>query len=302
MKNTTRNVYRSEAPAKVNLFFEIFRRRQDGYHDVCSLCCPISIYDSLIFEPLDSPEMEFDCQCADICKPIGNIPVNGENTVVRAIQKIRERYGISTGCKVRLVKRIPSQAGMGGGSSDAATVIQLANRAWNLRLSQQEMLELGAELGSDVPLFFINGASIGYGRGEMVKSIPMSQTLYFVVVKPNEGISTAEAFRGCTQSVTSDEHKRSPDELIAGLSQGNWTRIVDGLYNRLERTAERLCPTIRKIREIFKNLDCGVHQLTGSGTAYFGLCRHKKHAEHLAAQLRRLTDCSVFTAQSITKL
>ncbi|MDR1492309.1 MAG: 4-(cytidine 5'-diphospho)-2-C-methyl-D-erythritol kinase [Planctomycetaceae bacterium] len=303
MTNISQNVYQSYAPAKLNLFFEIHGRRSDGYHDVCSLCCPISIYDSLIFEPLTYPKIEFCCQMTNIRKPVGEIPVNGENLVVKAIQKIRERYGVSAGCKVRLMKRIPSQAGMGGGSSDAATAIQLANRAWNLRLSPKEMLELGAELGSDVPLFFINGMSIGYGRGELVKSVPTKQPFYFVVVKPREGISTAEAFRYCMQNnKTSDEQKRFPDELISGLLQGNWTRIADGLYNRLERTAETLCPKIRKIRETFQKLDCIAHQMTGSGSAYFGLCRHRKHAEHLAAQLRLLTDCSVFTAQSILKL
>lgn len=285
------------APAKLNLFFEIHSKRSDGYHDVCSLCCPISIYDTLTVEPQDSPEITLICEQDNTKKTTDDIPTGTENLIVKAMELVRKRYGVKNGCRIRLVKRIPSQAGMGGGSSDAATAIRLAGDVWNLRLSPGEMLALGAELGSDVPLFFVNGMSIGLGRGELVAPIDSAPRLDFVIVKPPEGISTAEAFRACRMPRT--EERRSPERLVRGLQNGNHNEIAAGMFNRLEATARQLCPTIARLSELFEELDCPAHQMTGSGTAYFALCHNEKQAQQLASRLRQADIGEVFVAHSV---
>ena len=293
------------APAKVNLFFEILGKRPDGYHDVCSLCCPVSLYDTLIFEPTDEPGVTLTCKPGRLRQTVCDIPTDEGNIVVRAVEHIRQHYGITAGCRIRLIKRIPSQAGMGGGSSDAATAIRLASEAWNLRLSAEEMKTIGAALGSDVPLFFFNGMSLGYGRGERVEPVESRMRLDFVILKPVGGISTAEAFRQCAAHRTTDdnneeESRQLPDQLIQGLREGDPRRMVAGLFNRLEGTARDLFPPMREIREFFARQDCPGHQMTGSGTAYFAVCRHEKQARLLAERVRqRYPAGDVFVVHSL---
>jgi 4-diphosphocytidyl-2-C-methyl-D-erythritol kinase len=286
------------APAKLNLFFEIHGKRPDGYHDVCSLCCPVSVFDTLFFEPQESEEIVFTCEKGDDKDKWYDIPTDASNLVVRAVELVRKQSGVKSGCRIRLIKRIPSQAGMGGGSSDAATTIKLACKAWDLPLSQSEMMILGAELGSDVPLFFINGPSLGYSRGEQVEPVGIAPKLDFVIVKPPEGISTAEVFRVCSAEHIPD--RRTPERLLRGLHSGDLGEIAAGMFNRLETTVRQLCPIIGQLRKMFDNLDCPAHQMTGSGTAWFALCRNDAQARQMAFHLRQADIGEVFVVHSVT--
>lgn len=289
------------APAKLNLFFEIQGRRTDGYHDVCSVCCPVSLYDTLVFEPTDEPAVTLTCVPGRLRQDVSDVPLDRDNIVVKAMEQIRQQYGIATGCRIRLVKRIPSRAGMGGGSSDAAMAIRLANAAWKLELSTEEMKAVGATLGSDVPLFFIDGMSVGHGRGELVEPVGRNPRMDFVVLKPVGGISTAEAFRRCARADEKNETRRFPEQLVRGLQQGNLRKIAGGLFNRLETTAEELFPSMRRIRQIFARFDCPAHQMTGSGTAYFAICRNHEQARQLATRLDRQCLGDVFVVHSVVR-
>jgi len=295
---TTSTGFVGYAPAKLNLFFEIHGKRSDGYHDVCSLCCPISVFDTLIVEPLESPEIVFSCTHGGIAQTAGNIPTGAENLVVKAVELIRKRYGVPGGCRIRLIKRIPSQAGMGGGSSDAATAMRLVCKVWNLRIAFGEMLKLASELGSDVPMFFFNGLTLGLGRGELIEPLGPAPRLDFVVVKPPEGVSTAEAFRAFAAERV--RNHRTPERLLKGLQSGDLREIRSGMFNRLETTARRLCPKIGQLREIFEKLDCPACQMTGSGTAYFAICRNRRNACQLASRWRWLGMGDVFVAHAVT--
>ncbi|MDR2707045.1 MAG: 4-(cytidine 5'-diphospho)-2-C-methyl-D-erythritol kinase, partial [Planctomycetaceae bacterium] len=181
------------APAKLNLFFEVYGKRDDGFHEITSIALPIRLFDTLIFEPTEKEEIDFCCLNAS-----SDVPDNENNLVVRAIRLLQKRVGIIRGARIRLFKRIPSQAGLGGGSSDAATTLQTARLVWNLNISDKELLEIAAELGSDCPIFFHRNASISYGRGERIRSIGgFIPKLYFVILKPSEGLSTATVYNQC---------------------------------------------------------------------------------------------------------
>ena len=180
-------------PAKLNLFFEVLGKRSDGYHEIETLMCPVAWYDTLCFEQAASENLELECQwgsaagrpppasgClasgypASGCRSDGSgfedVPRDGKNLVVRAVDLVRRRTGIKQGARLRLIKRIPAAAGLGGGSSDAAAALAAANMGWKLGLSLEELAAMAAELGSDVPFFLHRGAAVCRGRGERIEA------------------------------------------------------------------------------------------------------------------------------------
>ena len=227
---------------------------------------------------------------------------------------------------MRLVKRIPTSAGLGGGSSDAAAALMVANRAWDVGWPLEKLCALGAQLGSDVPFFFASGAAICRGRGEHVEPVGWLGRWPFVVVSPPEGLSTADVFRRCEpairarrknegeasetavrvprgtrslarrasvnrRSASSNSPVRDPvqdpvQDLVHAMRGGRMEEVGGSLYNRLQRTAEDLSPWVGRCRREFAGVDCIGHQMTGSGTSYFGLCRHARHARIVAGKLQ----------------
>jgi 4-diphosphocytidyl-2-C-methyl-D-erythritol kinase len=295
------------APAKLNLFLEILGRRADGFHELETLMVPIGIFDSLSFESLPSaaggdagelildvrpPVSGYSGQAAE------DVPTGAENIVVRALVLLRERSGCLLGAKMELVKRIPAAAGLGGGSSDAAAALRLANDAWGIDWNMERLSELAGEIGSDVPFFLESGAAICRGRGERVSRVRGVRPLHFVIVKPPEGLSTAEVYRAHAELVSGEGRvgvNKAPspfDKLTAGpcpLPEGegcSWKSCSGWMRNRLQEAAAVVSPWVDRLRAAFDELDFGGHQLSGSGSAYFGVCRHAQHARRLASVLR----------------
>lgn len=277
----------AQAPAKLNLFFEVLGKRDDGYHEIETLMVPVDLYDTLYFREDSSGQVELDCRRAPGRRGpggyrLGDVPEGRENLVLRAVELLRRRAGVRSGASLRLVKRIPSAAGLGGGSSDAAAALAVANRGWNLGWSRPALAELAAELGSDVPFFLANGPAVCRGRGERVQPVAGLGALCFVVVRPPVGLATAAVYRAC--QVPPDP--RSPDALLRALSGGDLRAAGRLLWNRLQGAAETLSPWIRRLREEMARMDLLGHQMSGSGTCYFGLCRHARHARRVAGRLQ----------------
>jgi 4-diphosphocytidyl-2-C-methyl-D-erythritol kinase len=279
------------APAKLNLFFEVQSKRSDGYHEIETLMVPINLFDSLFLREIAPPadgtaapirltcELHFSPRAIE---PPNSIPSGPENLVVQALELLRDRAGTKRGAAVRLVKRIPPLAGLGGGSSDAAAALLAANELWRLNWSRDRLAALGAELGSDIPFFFAAGPAICSGRGECVESIGGIGDVHAVVVHPPEGLSTAAVYGACEVPY----QPRSANRLTEALRAGILAEIGGGIFNRLQPAAESLSPWIERIRSELDKLHCIAHQMTGSGSAYFGICHHARHATRVAAQLK----------------
>lgn len=275
-----------QAPAKLNLFLEVCGKRDDGYHEIETLVYPIDLFDTLFFKEDSSGQIRLGCERGSgswgpLDRGLCAVPAGSDNLVVRAIELLRERAGVRRGAVLRLVKRIPSAAGLGGGSSDAAAALMVANVGWKLGWSLARLRELGGELGSDVPSFFAQGPAICRGRGEDVQPVARLGTLHFVVVRPPAGLSTAAVYRVCHVP----EAPRALSPLLDALRRGDWAAAGRTMFNRLEAAAERLSPWIGRLREAFARTDCLGAQMSGSGTCYFGLCRHARHARHVARRL-----------------
>ena len=276
-----------QAPAKLNLFFEVLAKRDDGYHEIETLIYPVNLYDTLYFKEDSSGQIKFGCKMVSgnlgsNGSKLGEVPLGADNLVVRSVDLVRRRAGVPNGATLHLVKRIPSAAGLGGGSSDAAAALAAANAAWSLGWSSTQLARLGAELGSDVPSFFARGPAVCRGRGERVEPLLGSTKLHFVIVWPPGGLSTAAVYKACRPAAKPQPLKPFLDALIKG-SLADVGRL---LFNRLEPAAEELSPWIDRLRSQMAAVDCLGHGMSGSGTCYFGLCRHARHARRIARRLQ----------------
>src|SRR5262245_62048232 len=187
------------APAKVNLFLEILSKRADGFHDLATLMVAVNLFDTLVFR--SAPEgIALTSNRPDLSS-------GPDNLIVKAAALLQKRSGRNLGTAIRLVKRIPMQAGLGGGSSDAAATLLALNRLWDLELTREDMADLGAQLGSDVPFFVLADTAWCTGRGEIVDPLPVGARLHFVLVCPPFGCSTAEVYRGLSWPAADEEHR-----------------------------------------------------------------------------------------------
>jgi 4-diphosphocytidyl-2-C-methyl-D-erythritol kinase len=160
----------------------------------------------------------------------------------------------------------------------------MANRGWNLHWDLDRLTNVAAELGSDVPFFLAPGAAICRGRGERIDRLPPLPALHVVIVKPPVGLNTSAVYQSYAQSAPTS--RREPAAALAGLAAGRWCDFRHALGNRLQQAASALSPWIERLRTAFDRLDFIAHQLSGSGSAYFGICRHAQHARRLANILR----------------
>ncbi|MGC3966117.1 MAG: hypothetical protein QM775_01720 [Pirellulales bacterium] len=182
---------------------------------------------------------------------------------------------------MRLVKRIPLAAGMAGGSTDAAAALAAANAAWKLDWPAARLAEIAATLGSDIPYFFTPGAALCTGRGEKVEPVRAGGVFHFAVIAPPEGLSTAAVYRACRPAET----PRRAADLISAWSHGDAAAVGRLLFNRLQEVAESISEWIRRLARELQRFDCLGHQMSGSGTSYFALCRSATHARRTAAAL-----------------
>jgi 4-diphosphocytidyl-2-C-methyl-D-erythritol kinase len=272
------------APAKVNLYLEVLGKRPDGYHDIASVLAAVSLYDTLVFKEENSGAVALRCDHA-------GLSIGPDNLVLRAARLLQARTGCLRGASIRLVKRIPMAAGLGGGSSDAAATLAGLNRLWQLGLADQELAALGAELGSDVPFFFATPAAWCSGRGEQVRPLRPGRTLLLVLLCPPRGLATAEVYR----AVTVPNQPVSGAAMCQALEQGEVEEIGRLLHNRLQPAAERLCPAVAEGHARLAALGPAGQLMSGSGSALFALCRGPKEAGRVAAELRaRQTEARVY--------
>lgn len=304
---------RVETPAKVNLFLEVLSRRNDGFHEIETLMAAISIYDTLIFSENSENEVRLGCAWAagwqaqensrsssrlreSLDSGYGDLPQGSDNLVVRALETLRRRAGVDRGVTVQLVKRIPSAAGLGGGSSDAAAALIAANDLWQLHWTRNQLQEVATELGSDIAYFLGSPTAICRGRGERLEAVDRFTQLHLVIVKPPFGLSTAEVYQQCQPAKTA----RSPTALLQCGRIGDLGGVGLHLFNRLERSAQTLTPWIDRMKNVFDRFDFVGHQMTGSGTSYFGICHNAYHARRTAAAVRSEHLGRVFCASTLT--
>lgn len=258
--------------AKINLTLDVGGLRPDGYHQITSVLQTVSLADTLSFTRIP-------VGIAVSCSAAG-VPGGQENLAYRALAMISHR--LPGGVRVEIEKRIPQAAGLGGGSSNAATALKGADTLYTVGMEEEEMLAAAAMVGSDVPFFILGGTVLATGRGERVTRVSPLPGFWVVLVKPPFEVSTGKIYRLYMEK---KEEPRTP-RLLHCLEKGDRKGITDALGNDLESVTIKLYPEIASIKERLFQLGALGAMMAGSGPTVFGLFSSKDDALQAAEKLR----------------
>lgn len=287
MQNTNDRSVSIKAYAKVNLGLDIVGRREDGYHLVKMIMQTVDIFDILTFTKKEEKGITIKLKDSEASE----LSLGEDNLIYKAVKLMMDSYQLHGGVEVILEKNIPIAAGMAGGSSDCAASLKAVNELYDLKLSEQELRDVGIRLGADVPFCIMGGTAISEGIGEKLTKLPASDALKsctFLIVKPAEGVSTAEAYRAY-DSLSQDQVEH-PD--IDGMAEAIRNDSLDGVTARLGNvleyvTAEKL-PEIKRLEELMLEAGAENSIMSGSGPTVFGIFRDKDSAWKCAEIIREI--------------
>jgi 4-diphosphocytidyl-2-C-methyl-D-erythritol kinase len=251
-----------EAPAKVNLFLRVLERRPDGFHEIETLFQAVDLCDRVELQITDVPGISLRVDGPDLG------PVE-DNLVYRAAEIFHRSIGVSAGVWIRLQKRIPAGAGLGGGSSDAAAVLRLLNEAFGGPVDGPGLMELGAQLGSDVPFFLGESPlAMGRGRGEVLESIPPLPEAHLVLAMPPVHVATGSAYLKLAKRGLTPEGRRLGDP------PASWGWITSLAHNDFQVVVADAHPEVERALQELKAVGADPVMLSGSGAACFGRFPH----------------------------
>lgn len=264
--------------AKLNLTLDVLGKREDGYHDLCSVMQGISLRDDVEIDVGTGKPWALLCDQNEV-------PCDERNLAWKAAALFQRVTGKDLGgIEIRITKRIPSQAGLGGGSADAAAVLRALNRHYGEPFSILALAELGAQVGSDVPFCVLCGTAMAEGRGERLRKLPDIPDCVFVVVKPEFGVSTPELYRKLDEAVIA----RRPDNkaMESALLAGDLAKVAENVWNVFDPVVTAEHNELNYIKSIMNSYGALAYQMTGSGSAVFGMMPNFEYAAVVCGMLR----------------
>ncbi|MFH1080159.1 MAG: 4-(cytidine 5'-diphospho)-2-C-methyl-D-erythritol kinase [Pseudomonadota bacterium] len=277
---------RKLSPAKVNLYLRVLRKRQDGYHDIASLMQRISLCDEIFFEPA---ERGVSIRC-----PGSSLPENKENIVFRAAEAFFSRaHHISQGIDITIKKIIPIAAGLGGGSSNAATTLMTLNEIFECHYTTDDLMKIGVTLGADVPFFIFAKAAWAFGIGEHLQVAAGIPSFSLLLVNPRFELSTKLIYQNLNLRLTNERIRYSIPRFLTVHD------VARGLFNDLEKVSIRMHPVLTDIKKSL--MACGAlgALMSGSGPTIFGIFEKEEQAIAAEKELTGMNDWSLFRAASI---
>jgi len=253
------------APAKLNLFLHITGRRADGYHELQTLFQLLNFGDQLSFQLTDDPGLSLHLRPDST---IRNLPLD-HNLIIQAAKLLQKQSGRRLSARIEVSKHIPLGAGLGGGSSDAATTLMALNRLWELNLCQTQLAELGLQLGADVPVFLLGKSAWAEGVGERLEPVSLPDAWY-VVIMPTCQVSTAEIF--AQEHLTRNTTAIKMADFLAGGSRNDCESVTCGLYPKVEKALNWLG-------------QYAPARMTGTGAAVFARFENESEARAVLAAL-----------------
>ena len=287
------NSIKLKSRAKINLSIDVTGKREDGYHLVDMIMQTIDLYDIISITNIHKEDKII------IRSSSKEIPVNSNNIVYKAAVLIKETFKIDTGVEIFIDKNIPVAAGMAGGSSNAAAVLVGLNRLWNLKLTKDELREIGLKLGADVPFCIEGGSYRASGIGEeLTKIVGLQENINILVCKPNIFVSTKDIYQGLDIS----NIKKRPDNeyIINELSKLNAINVAKEMYNVLEEVTIKTHTEILEIEKIMLKNNAEGSIMSGSGPTVFGLYINKSDANTCKKELKEIYN-QVYVVKSSNK-
>ena len=251
------------AYAKINLTLDVLGKRPDGYHDLKSVMQTVSLRDDVTLEVDGGGGWRVVCSREDLPQNEGNLAWKAAEVFCRAAGKFPR------GLEIRITKRIPSQAGLGGGSADAAAVLRGLNRYYGEPFDLPALAEISAQVGSDVPFCVMGGTVMAEGRGERLRKLPPMPDCPIVICKPPFSASTPELYRKLDEAVISV--RPDHDAMEKALERGGLKALGKCVLNVFDPVVSREHPEMEEIKEIFRQCGALAQQMTGSGSALFGI-------------------------------
>lgn len=277
--------------AKINWKLHVLGKRADGYHELDTIFQTISLHDIITFEITENSEIALSCD-----DPL--LSTGAENLVYRAAEALQERFARRTGTRIRLEKRIPAQAGLGGGASDAAVTLLALTHLWNLEAKRNDLLDVASSLGADVPFFLFGGTAHGTGIGNSITPLPDVDEKFLLIIKPNAKVSTALAYQSLNSgSLTTTEAKTilsssQPDEIFGSFNP-------EALQNDFERVVFERAPEIERAKIALMNDGADAALLAGSGSAVFGIFDSENARERAIQAIALETGWRVFPCRTV---
>ncbi len=279
------------APAKINLYLAVGARRPDGLHEIESVMQSVALYDALSIELSDVVSLDVS--------PPGSAPEDDTNLVSRAVRALVAAAGQRGGAAISLTKEIPSGAGLGGGSSDAAATLVGLNELWSCGISRKALEKIGAGLGADVPFCVRGGTAVVRGAGEALAPLAVRAPLWWVIAAPVESLSTQDVYEKF-DALRRPGVESDPSGLADALARGDLNRVAASLRNDLAEPASALLPSLGPVRGMLLSAGALGVVMSGSGSAWCGLARDESHASEVASRSRSAVD-RVWIAHSIDR-
>ena len=282
--------------AKINLSLRVLGKRPDGYHEINTTLQTISLHDDLLFERNVSGEISLACDNPEI-------PLGADNLVVRAALSLKDHYSADAGVDIRLHKRIPAKAGLGGGSSNAAVTLLALNALWQINASALDLSAIAADLGADVPFFLHGGSAKGTGSGTTLMPLPDAEVMHLIVVHPRVSVSTAEAYEALNSPALTSNN---PIPILAGSpNEGQFSKLnprsVPELENDFESVIFDMEPEIKRAKSALITAGAQSALLAGSGSSVFGIFANRETQQRAVKEIKLEPDWRIFDCVTVSR-
>jgi len=290
-KAVSENSFTLPSFAKINWYLRVLGKRDDDFHELCTLFQTVSLHDDLTFAESDEISLTCDNQA---------MPIDETNLVVKTAKILREKYAVKSGAAIHLEKRIPAPGGLGGGSSNAAvTLIGLA-KLWNIKIGSAELLEIGGKIGADVPFFFCGGTALGTGRGNEIMQVKDLAEKFLLIVTPPVAVSTGEAFaRLNAPRLTKFDSKSILN--VCRIDAESLSFRQANLKNDFEPSVFAIQPEIRRVKEKLLELGAVQANLSGSGASVFAIFEKEETRQATLKALEVETNWRKFAVATVSR-
>lgn len=280
------------SPAKINLFLEVFNKREDGFHEIKSVIQSISLFDKIEFELTDKDEIKVET--------IPYFCPQEDNLIYKITSYVKENYRVKDGIRIRLFKKIPIGGGLGGGSANLTFTLAGLKRLWKLEIDKAEALKIVSLFSSDAPFFISGGTQIAEGRGEKLTQVNWNKTIYYLICYPGVFTSTREIYSRLhlTKQAFPLDYKR-----LFARAEGSDIINFDGIFNRLEEQVFKDYPQIRHIKELLQEKLRQAKKvfITGSGSCIVAVFKDLREVKRSLNDLQLPNGCKIYTAKTLSE-